>query len=408
MQRVVYQEVLMQTLFLDCRLPDGTAGDILVNNGIVTDIRTDLAAQQEDADIIDVQGALVLPGLVDGHAHLDKTLMGLPWLPHPAEPERQSRIETEKRLRAEFPLSVKERAANLIPQAVALGTTAIRTHVDIDPAIGLANLHGILAAKEAFKEHVDIQIVAFPQSGVMGCPGTAELLEAAIQDGADLVGGIDPLTLDGDLDGQLDTLFGIAERRGVGIDVHIHDAGPNGLVEITAMAERVSVYGITDCVTVSHGFCLGGAGEADLERVANLMANNGMTLVTHGGGASPLPPVKWLRDKGITVFAGNDNVRDTWSPYGNGDMLERAMLVAWRAGFRTDADLALAFDTASSAGAQALGLEGYGLTVGCRADFFCVASETLAEAIVNRPARALVVKSGRLVARDGELLLPSP
>jgi cytosine deaminase len=394
----------MQVLFRDCRLPDGTVGDILVTHAMITDIRTGLAAQPADAKIIDVEGALALPGLVDGHVHLDKTLMGLPWMPHPAGPERLSRIETEKRLRSGFPLSVEARASNLIRQSVALGTTAIRTHVDIDPEIGLANLHGILAAKEAFNDMVDIQIVAFPQSGVISCQGTAELLDAAIQDGADLIGGIDPLTLDDDLDGQLDTLFRIAEHRGVGIDAHIHDGGPDGLIEITAMAERVSAYGITGHVTVSHGFCLGVADEREVERVVALMAQNGMTLVTHGGGNSPLPPIKQLRNHGVTVFAGNDNVRDTWSPFGNGDMLERAMLIAWRSGFRTDADLAIAFDTASTAGAQALGLEKYGLAVGCRADFVCVPSETLAEAVVSRPTRSLVVKAGHVVARNGELL----
>jgi cytosine deaminase len=391
----------MQRLFRDCRLADGTVCDILVTGGVITEIKTGLAESHPDIEIIDVQGALVLPGLVDGHAHLDKTLTGLPWLPHPADPERRSRIDTEKRLRTTFPLTVEARAAYLIRQAVALGSTAIRTHVDIDPEIGLANLHGVLAAKETFETYVDIQIVAFPQSGVISCPGTAELLDAAIQDGADLVGGIDPLTLDGDLDGQLDALFAMAERRGVGIDAHIHDTGRDGLVEIHAMAERAAAHGLMDCVTVSHGFCLGAADEVDFERVADQMAKTGMTLVTHGGGASPLPPLKRLRDRGIKVFAGNDNVRDTWSPYGNGDMLERAMLVAWRAGFRTDDDLAFAFDMASSAGAQVLGLGGIGLSAGCRADFFSVPSETLAEAVVSRPTRELVIKAGRVVAQDG-------
>ena len=170
------------------------------------------------------------------------------------------------------------------------------------------------------------------------------------------------------------------------------------------MAERVSAYGITGRVTVSHGFCLGAAEEREVERVAALMTQNGMTLVTHGGGNAPLPPIKRLRDHGVMVFAGNDNVRDTWSPFGNGDMLERAMLVAWRSGFRTDNDLAIAFDTASTAGAQALGLEKYGLAVGCRADFVCVPSETLAEAVVSRPTRSLGGNSGHVVARNGELL----
>jgi cytosine deaminase len=188
----------------------------------------------------------------------------------------------------------------------------------------------------------------------------------------------------------------------VGLDVHLHDPGPQGLVEITAFSERAQAYGMRGRATVSHGFSLGAAEAADFDRTAEIMAASGVSLVTHGGGAAPMPPVKRLRSKGVLVFAGNDNVRDTWSPFGNGDMLERAMLVAWRAGFRTDDDLAVAFDMVSAAGAQALGLDDYGLEVGKRADFVCVQAETLAAAVVSRPRRSLVVKRGKIVARDGE------
>jgi cytosine/adenosine deaminase-related metal-dependent hydrolase len=128
----------------------------------------------------------------------------------------------------------------------------------------------------------------------------------------------------------------------------------------------------------------------------------GVSLVTHGGGASPLPPVKALRERGVTVFAGNDDVRDPWSPFGNSDMLERAMLLAWRSGYRTDDDLAIAFDCASSAGAAMLGLEGHGLTVGSRADLFTVDAECLAETVAQRPRRGVVLKAGRLVAQAGK------
>lgn len=219
----------MNTVFRNVRVSPGAVVDLLVSEGTIAAIGPGLAARHANAATIDGQGMLVLPGLADGHVHLDKTLTGLPWLPHPAGPERRSRIDTEKRLRSQFPLSVEQRTANLISQAVALGTTAMRTHVDIDPEIGLANLHGVLAARERFRDLVHIQVVAFPQSGVVSYPGTADLLNAALAEGADLVGGIDPISMDGDLDGQLDILFSLAERRGIGVDVHLHDRGANGL-----------------------------------------------------------------------------------------------------------------------------------------------------------------------------------
>jgi cytosine deaminase len=391
----------------DVRLPSGCAADLRITGETIAQIGTGLAEGHAPGEILDGRGHLVLPGLVDGHIHLDKTLTGLPWMAHPAGPTRQSRIETERRMRASLP-PVAGRASSLVRQCIAHGTAAIRTHVDIVPEIGLAHLHALLEVRDRFAEHVLIQIVAFPQVGVVSCPGQAALLDAALAEGADLVGGIDPMTFDGDAEGQLDVLFEIAVRHGAGIDVHLHDAGAAGLAEITALAERTRVHGLAGRVTASHGFCLGAASEPDFDRVAGLMADAGVSLATHGGGASPLPPVKRLRERGVEVFAGNDDVRDPWSPYGDGDMLERAMLLAWRSGFRTDADLGVALECASAAGARALGLQGYGLAPGCRADLYTLDAQTPAEAVVSRPRRSLVLKGGRVVARDGDCLeLPS-
>ena len=129
-----------------------------------------------------------------------------------------------------------------------------------------------------------------------------------------------------------------------------------------------------------------------------------MSLATHGGGASPLPPVKKLRERGVEVFAGNDDVRDTWGPYGNGDLLIRAMLLSWRSGFRTDGDLAIAFDCATAAPRRVFGQDDRGIATGAPADLFTVRAETPAEAVAQHPPRGLVFKSGRPVARDGVYL----
>lgn len=391
------------TALVDVRLAERNIVDIVMRDGVITDIGPGAADPVPVALRIQGGGFVVLPGLVDGHTHLDKTLVGLRWMPHQSGPERMSRIEVEKRLRASLP-PVAERAAELVERCIAFGTTAIRTHVDIDPEIGLANLHALLEVRERFANQVDIQIVAFPQSGVMRMPGTATLLDAALTEGADLLGGIDPIAVDGDLNGQLDVLFAIAEARGVGIDIHLHDSGRDGLTEIAVLTERVRPARLGGRVTVSHGFCLGAASPDDFARTADAMAEAGVSLVTHGGGAMPLPPVKALRDRGVTVFVGNDGVRDPWTPFGSGDMLQRAMLLAWRSGFRTDDDLAVAFDCASVAGATVLGLERYGLNPGDRADLVTVAAETRAEAVAQHPRRGVVLKAGRLVARDGQLL----
>jgi cytosine deaminase len=223
----------------------------------------------------------------------------------------------------------------------------------------------------------------------------------ALDNGADLLGGIDPAGLDGDVDGQLDAVFGLAERKGVGIDFHLHDGGETGAAEVAAIVDRTRAHGLQDKVAISHGFCLGDIGEVEAGKLIERMAEAGVASVTHGPGGSSIPPVKRMHEAGVLVAAGNDNIRDSWSPYGDGDMLERAMLIGWRSNFRTDPDLELAFRFATQSGAALLGLEAYGLAVGDRADFFTVPAGTLAEAVVRHPPRSLVVHGGRIVARNG-------
>ena len=389
------------TLLANIRLADGRGAGIRMAGGSIDAIGPGLDAA--GAAVIDGDGLLALPGMIDGHVHLDKTLTGLPWMPYPAGPDRASRIATERGLRARLPPPV-ERASNLVRQAIATGTTAFRSHADIGPDIGLRHVEALLEVKAAFAHAADLRIVAFPQYGVLAAPGTFELMDEALAMGADVVGGIDPIVQDGDLDGQLDLLFRLAEKHGAGIDPHIHDPGEPGWQEIAALAERTRAAGLEGRVTVSHGFCLGACPDQVFERLAGAMAEAGMSLVTHGGGASPLPPVKKLRERGVEVFIGNDDVRDTWSPYGNGDLLIRAMLLSWRSGFRADGDLAIAFDCATAAARRVFGHDDRGLAVGAPADLFTVRAETLGEAVAQHPPRGLVFKGGRLVARDGVYL----
>ena len=386
------------SLLANVRLPGGTVADILMTGGVIESVGPGLEAP--GATAIDGGGLLALPGMTDGHVHLDKTLTGLPWFPHPAEPGRASRIATERGLRAQLPPPV-ERASNLVRQAVAAGTTAFRSHADIGPDIGVRHVEALLEVKAAFAHAADFQIVAFPQYGVLAAPGTYELMDEALGMGADLVGGIDPIVQDGDLDGQLDLLFRLAEKHGVGIDPHIHEPDESGVREIEALAERARPAGLEGRVTVSHGFCLGACADDVFERLTGAMAEAGMSLVTNGAGVNPLPPVKKLRARGVEVFIGNDDVRDTWSPYSDGDLLVRAMLLSWRSGFRADGDLAIAFDCASAAARRVFGHDDRGIAVGAPADLFTVHAETVGEAVAQHPPRGLVFKGGRLVARDG-------
>jgi len=277
--------------------------------------------------------------------------------------------------------------------------------VDIDTEIGLRNFEGVMAARDRLKDAVSIQVVAFPQSGVVTRPGTAELLDCAVKEGAHLIGGIDPAGLDQDPRGQLDIVFGIAGRYGVGIDIHLHDPGALGAFQMRLIAERTRALGLAGKVSISHAFCLGQLDESELGQMLDLLVETRIAIMTHGPGDRPVPPLARLCAAGVTVFSGSDAIRDAWTPFGTADMLERAMLLAWRNGFRTDPLLLATLDVVTRGGARVLGLEGYGLEVECRADFVVVPGETLAELVVARPARAWVISGGRVVAKDGECIL---
>ena len=394
---------MTSTILANAFLADGRRVDVHIDGGRIAAIAETGAPSLAGAERIDLSGALLVAGMVDGHIHLDKTLLGLPFQPHRAGDTVAERIAREKELRRELRYSVEDRAKRLIQQIVAFGTTAVRSHVDIDTEVGLSGLHALLRVKEMARDLLDIQIVAFPQSGVIADPGTKDLLDQAIRDGADLMGGLDPAGIDNDVNGHLDAIFGIAERRGVGLDIHLHDPGPLGCFELRQIAQRALAAGLKGRVAVSHAFALGAVDELEFARTAEALARAEIAIMTNGPGPVPMPPVRRLLAAGVRVFAGSDNIRDAWSPYGNGDMLERAMLIGYRQGLLADADLELAFDLANSRSAEVLGLADRGLRTGAAADLVAIPAASIPEAVVAHPPRALVMKHGRVVARSGVL-----
>jgi cytosine/creatinine deaminase len=394
---------LTETLLANALLPGGRRVDIVVANGTITEI-ADTGSAKAPGERIDLAGALVLPGLIDGHIHLDKTLVGLPFQPHRPGETVAERIKAERELRRTVPMPVEARAMRLVEQVIGYGTVALRTHVDIDDEVKLDGLHALLKVREATRNLIDIQIVAFPQSGIVACPGVADLLDNAIRDGADLVGGLDPAGIDNDVNGHLDAVFKIAERRGVGVDIHLHDPGPLGCSELREIAARTDVASLQDRVAVSHAFALGNVDDHEFQRTASVLARAGVAIMTNGPGPVPMPPVKRLVSAGVTVFAGSDNIRDAWSPYGNGDMLERAMIIGYRQGLLADEDVELAFSFSTSAAAQGLELGDRDLAIGASADLIAVPAQSIPEAVVSHPPRTLVMKRGRVVAREGKIV----
>lgn len=383
---------------LDATLPDRRRVDVTLHDGRIAAIdphQPGVRAPGENA--LDCRGALVMPAFVDGHCHLDKTFLGAPWQPHRSAGSLRERIANEKVLRTQIGVPITERATALANRMVALGTGHVRSHVDIDPEAGLTGLHALLEVRAALADRISIQLVAFPQSGVVTAPGVADLLNAALAEGADLIGGLDPAGFDGDVDGQLDVVFGLADRHGAGIDIHLHDPGTLGTGQLRAIAERTRTLGLGGKVTVSHAYALGQVDDDDVDRTATALAAAGVAILTNGP-AGTMPPVLRLRDHGVRVFAGSDNIRDAWWPYGTGDMLERATIIGLEGALMTDDELRYAASLITDSAAAALGLDDYGLSPGCRADLVVVDAGGVAEAVAAHPERRWVLHNGRVVA----------
>jgi cytosine/adenosine deaminase-related metal-dependent hydrolase len=318
------------------------------------------------------------------------------------------KIENERKVRRERGIDAHRQSARQARLAIAAGTTHIRTFVDIDTETRLAGFEGVMRTREEFNDALTIQIVAFPQSGMLVRPGTLELMEEALRNGAAVVGGLDPSAIDRDPARHLDAIFALAERYDVDVDVHLHEPGDLGAFAIELIAERTRVLGWQGRVVISHALCLGGVEEAYLKRLIDLLVENEIAIMSHGpSGLRPVPSVKRLHEAGVRLCTGNDGIRDTWGPLNMPDMLLRVFLVAYRNNLRRDDEIEMVLDVATHGGAQVIGDAAYGLKAGCTADFVLLDGETHVEAVIERPARRLVVKNGRVVARDGVCLAGS-
>ncbi len=395
-----------ESLFTNAKLADGRRASVAVTGGRIAAIIASGEAVPEAAETIDLAGAMLVPGFVEGHIHLDTSFYGEAWKPHiPCTNgfDVHERVAFQARNLANAG-PIETRARDQLELCIASGTTSMRSHVMVDGTVGLRHLEAVLAVRESYKGVIDIQLVAFPQNGILSSPGTADLLDQAIAMGCDLVGGLDPATYDRDVERHLEIVFGIAEKRGVDVDIHLHDGGTLGVFEIEQICAWTRKLGMAGHVAVSHAYGLGDIPPDSQQKIAATLAASDVAIMTNAPGAHAFPPVATLRQAGVTVFSGSDNIRDSWWPYGDGDMLGRANMIGYRSGFYEDRELEAAFDIVTAAGARALRLENYGVVVGGNADFVTFAAEHIPEAVVALPKHRSVYKAGRLTSRDGQFV----
>ena len=404
-------------------LPDGRRGqDVLAQGGRIAAVGPALSAPQGIAEL-DGQGLLLAPPFVDAHFHMDATLsVGLPRVNESGTLLEGIAVwgELKPLLTQE---ALVERALAYCDWAVAKGLLAIRSHVDVCDERLLA-VEAMLHVRERVKPWLDLQLVAFPQDGVLRAPKALANLERALGHGVDVVGGIphfERTMHDGAESVRL--LCELAARRGLRVDMHCDESDDPLSRHVETLAFHTQRLGLNGRVTGSHLTSMHSMDNYYVSKLIPLMREAGLHAVanpliniTLQGRHDTYPKrrgmtrVPELMAAGLNVGFGHDCVMDPWYPLGSGDMLEVAAMGLHVAQMTSQAQMRACFDAVTVNNARILGLDGYGIEPGCHADFVLLQARDAVDAIRLRATRLAVVRRGTVVARTpaarAELELP--
>lgn len=402
----------MNLLVRNATLPDGATGvDVLAQGGRIVAVGPHLSAP-EGAPVLDAEGHLLSPPFVDAHFHMDATLShGLPRVNQSGTLLEGIALwgELKPLLTQE---ALVERALQYCDWAVAKGLLAIRTHVDVCDDRLLA-VDALLHVKARVKPYLDMQLVAFPQDGVLRAPNALVNLKRALDRGVDVVGGIphfERTMADGAESVRL--LCEVAAERGLQVDMHCDETDDPMSRHIETLAfhtQRLKLHGrvagshLTSMHSMDNYYVsklIPLIAEAQVHAIPNPLAN----IVLQGRhdtypkrrGMTRVPE---LMAAGVTVAFGHDSVMDPWYSLGSGDMLEVAHMGLHVAQMTSQAQMRACFDAVTVNAAKVLGLDGYGLGVGCHADFVLLQARSPVEAIRLRATRLAVVRRGEVISR---------
>ncbi|MDQ8737131.1 amidohydrolase family protein [Paenibacillus sp. LHD-38] len=371
---------------------------LLIEDGKIARIVSAAHAVETDFPKLDAKDYLALPPFKEMHNHLDKTYLGGPWKSCKPVKNLIERLELEAK---ELPILVKtinERAELLLTLFVKSGVTHVRTHVNIDPYIGLKNLESVRQALEHFEDKLTYEIVAFPQHGLLR-DQVAGLMREAMREGATLVGGLDPAGVDGRIEASLDQMMDIAVESGADIDMHLHDPGHLGWYTMKKLSELTREASWQGRVAVSHAFALGEVPHERADEMAHIFAELGISVMSTAPINRLIPPVPLLRERGVPVALGCDGFYDSWAPFGNGDVLEKARHLSERYRWVDELSLSqsLGFITG---GITPLNTEGQRVwpKVGDEASMVFAEASCSAEAVARRANRPAVMYKGKLVS----------
>lgn len=398
----------MDVLIKQARLNDGEAlQDVAIENGKIVKIAPTIDGTAKE--VIEADGRVLIPGLVESHIHLDKALIA------DREPNKSGTLKEAIQVTAKLkPTFTEEDVYNRAKQALEMiirrGATTVRTHSEFDPAQGFTGFKMILKLKEEYKDMIDMQVVAFPQEGIFKAPGTEQMMYEAMEMGADVVGGI-PYN-DAPANEHIDLIFEIAKKYDKDIDLHQDFADEADETSIEYLCEKTIKEGYEGRVSVGHLTALHAMKKEELDRVISKMAQakiNVMPLPAtdlHLGARNDeynvrraVTPIRKLRDAGVNICLATNNIRNAFTPYGNGDLIQIAMLAVPVGHLGGADDLPTVLPMITENPAKALGLTDYGIAEGKKADLVLLDTKVKANAIIDIPERVYVIKNGRVTVK---------
>lgn len=277
----------------------------------------------------DAKGFLLLPPMKDMHIHLDKTFYGGPWK---ARSKRQrsvaDMIKLEQKIMPELLKVSVERAGKIIELLQSHGTNFARSHCNIETTSKLDSLKNLQIAIEKKKDNFGVEIVAFPQHGLYYTESLSVMKEAAKMD-IDFIGGLDPTSIDGNLERTMDDTIQMALDNNKGIDIHLHETNESGLKTFEYLIDKVNENPILKGKTfMSHAFILAKLDAKKQEEIAEKLADAKIGIISTIPFGRTIMPIPTLMKKGVYVASGTDSVIDHWQPFGLGNMLQRANVMA--------------------------------------------------------------------------------
>ena len=395
----------MDLIVRDARiLRDGelTSVDIAVQGRTIAAIAPALAA---DGPELNAEGCLVVPGLIETHIHLDKTCI-LDRCRIEEGTVAEAVRETAAAKRGFTAEDTYARGKKTLERCISHGTMRMRTHVELDPGIGLIGLEAIEQLARDYEWAIDLELCVFPQEGMTNYPGTEELLIEGLRRGARTIGAVP--YFDSDPRKQIDRIFEIAREFDAEIDMHLDLAETTQNMQVEYVCRKTEEFGRGGCVAVGHVTQMSLLPAQRFNEIATRLAGAGVAVTIlpstdlHLMGRSHdhavprgVVPAEPLRRAGVTCSISTNNVLNPFTPYGDGSLIRMANLYANVCHVSRPSDLAGCLDMVTASAARLMRLDDYGIRVGAPADLVCIDANNPTDAVATLAQPLWGFKRGR-------------